>query len=203
MGHVIGRLRFRKETPMKDIIAGCKDWKYRNKGLEERGIHCAEYCIEREVEFESSNVYNSYGEAYDALDELTRGKWYPPIAVLYKEQVGFRESARLKRLKEKEKELHKKLCEYSSNGWKPKVSKANKTISCRFCGSKLALPYFYGHYCPVCKHDMRPRTIVEKEYKLRTQLTETINMVKTLEKEEREKWKKNELYWLIHLEAHC
>ena len=202
MGHAIGRLSFKKATPKAEIIKECNAWEYRNKDLKEGGIHG----IGSQVKFYESTVYNSYEDAYAALDRLTQGSFYPQIAVLYKQQYDFKESAKLSKMKAKLKDLVVRANELATS-WNPTEFKS-KTIACKKCESKLATAYLNKAHlkrncCPLCGNDLRPTTIIENEKKLQTRINDLRTEIKNCESEERKNWKKYELCWLIHLETHC
>ena len=197
MGHAIERLSLKKTTPKDEIIAKCNNWEYHNKDLMEGGIHG----IGSQIKYYDSTVYNSYEDADAALDRLTEGKSYPQIAVLYKEQYDFKESDKLTKMKAKLKDLVAKASELSTS-WNPTEFKT-KTISCKKCESKLATAYLKRNCCPLCGNDLRPKTIIENEKKLKTRIDDLRTEIRNRESEERKNWKKYDLYWLIHLETHC
>lgn len=75
----------------------------------------------------------------------------------------------------------------------------SKFVSCKKCGSKIATGYLRSNYCPVCREDLRPKSLLdsinamhERRKKIDRKIREA--MIKAS--------KKAPLYWLVKIEYH-
>lgn len=73
-------------------------------------------------------------------------------------------------------------------------------IGCKTCGSRIARKYLLTNFCPVCRADMRPETVL-KQIK---NSTEKVDKLRTKLEEQRCKdaAKSKNLKWLVKIEYH-
>ena len=75
----------------------------------------------------------------------------------------------------------------------------SKFVSCKKCGSKIATGYLHSNYCPVCREDLRPKSLLDSIKSMHDRRDE-------LDKKIREATikasKKAPLYWLVKIEYH-
>lgn len=75
-----------------------------------------------------------------------------------------------------------------------------KCTTCPTCGSKINISYLYSNICPVCHHDLRPKTVLHKFEKMDKN-------IKKMEKRKNELITKNikgrTKKWLLKYEYHC
>lgn len=77
----------------------------------------------------------------------------------------------------------------------------SELIGCKNCGSKLARKYLDSNKCPVCGHDLRPQSLLDrieaKKEKSRKYRKQESQLRKAFEKK-----LKSDLYWLVKIEYH-
>ena len=66
-----------------------------------------------------------------------------------------------------------------------------KTVSCRHCGYRFNVAELFNNYCPVCRKDMRPETILKKEEDLRTNINYYYKRIQAFERDMQERAYKN------------
>ena len=140
-----------------------------------------------------NGVCENYEEAEKRIEELDDG-WYDQIAVKYKQYKPCT-SKKYESLEHRLKEAYKILEERRNKVHYANVS--SEFIGCKHCGSRISTKYIRGNYCPICRADLRPASILrivkkqeEKVEELRKQLSE-------------EKRKgKYDIYWLVKIEYH-
>lgn len=142
-------------------------------------------------------VCSSYPEAERKLEELDRGD-YDQLAVLFHEDV-VPKTKKFAALASRKKEMEEKLRALES-GVHYSVDKVKSSfVTCRHCGSKIATKYITRNSCPVCNHDMRPKTVLDTIERQRKKLDETNRKIE----EEIAKASKNApKRWLVKIEYH-
>lgn len=136
-----------------------------------------------------SKICESYDEAVEYANSIDNS--YANFMFKYKEH---KDSAKTKRLETTIKELEKKrraLKEYFA-----KEKRAYKT--CPKCGSKLSTTYLNRNVCPLCKEDLRPLSVKNKEIEIENKIS--------AKKKELKEAKANNPYvlkWFVKFEFHC
>jgi len=199
MGHAVSMLSFPEKMDKKRIQAECDEWGDYNCDPYERGGHCGG--LQAYINF-TSRIFDSYDEAYDYLATTTG--YYRQTAVRYKK---YPESKPTKVLEDKRKKVNKYdhlLLELQKPHYKD-VKQA--TVKCKCCGSSLATKYCgssYNNNCPVCRTDLRPESILEKQRKYKSIIKETEKEIKEeVKKINKKNEAKAELYWMVCCEVHC
>lgn len=75
-------------------------------------------------------------------------------------------------------------------------------ISCKKCGSKLAVQYMCTNVCPLCRTDIRPQSVIDNIAKMSKQLTIYENKIKQIDRERQMKQKNREVMWKVKIEYH-
>lgn len=199
MSHYCEILSFSAKTSKQKIQTECDMWGNENCDPEERGGRHGG--LEGSVRF-TGLVFESYEEARHYLDK-TFGK-YQQTAVQYKKYPDVK-SAKLDNLKKKIKETKKKLFDLDSTPHYKGVKQA--TVKCKCCGSSLATSYCgstYYNFCPVCKSELRPETVLNRIQGYKDNLKKLEKELKAEEKALQKKVAhKAELFWAVACEVHC
>lgn len=139
-------------------------------------------------------------ENYDKAKEFIQKKdngWYDDHAVRY---YDYSAASKTKKIEELEKKID--VLVDMSREYKDKHSIHNfkaKHIGCEKCGSKLNKEYIVGEKCPLCRHDLRGKTTLEKLEYYKNKIEECRNKIQA-EKEKQKK--KAEVMWLVKIEYH-
>lgn len=133
--------------------------------------------------------------AHEKIERLDNHD-YDQLAVMYRKttrpntktfvSLSARRDALDKKLREVENRVHYKGAK-------------SKFVSCKKCGSKIATGYLHSNYCPVCREDLRPKSLlnsINAMYERRKEFDRKIReaMIKASEKAP--------LYWLVKIEYH-
>ena len=170
-----------------DEYAAREDWQEGCSGLSQ-DIRWIDYVCE------------DYDAAYKYIENHDRG-WYDQLAIKFKEYPELKYSKKYETLLNRLKEIQKRLDDLENKIHYARVT--SKFVGCKKCGSKIASAYIKSNYCPICRLDLRPTTILEKikGYK------EKISQLKKELEEEKHKMKKKiekqaTIKWLVKIEYH-
>lgn len=110
--------------------------------------------------FHKGKIYGSQEEASKALRE-SYASWAREynVAAAFYDTSAAKETKRIKTLKERLEREHQKLNDYIKKN-DCKNFKA-KLITCPKCESKINKKYILRNMCPLCKHDLRSKTVIE------------------------------------------
>ena len=198
MGHACTILTFPEKISKYEITKRCGRWATCNCDLEERGGFGYDYL---DIRF-TDKVFDSYDEASEYL-EGTFGN-YREIAVRYKQYPKMEPNKTMVSLQNRIKEYEDRIREIEKPHW---ATTSYEKIRCSNCGSTLATNYCgksYNNYCPVCKADLRPKSLLDRMEKY----IQTVNDLKEKLKAEQKKQNmkmasKAEYMWAVACEVHC
>ncbi len=199
MGYACQILTFETDDKRK-IQAECDEWGDYNCDIRERGgfgggLGCS-------VQF-TSMVFNDFEEAEKYLDG-TFGA-YRQKAVRYYEYPKRTKTATEKKLEEKFKKTNEALNALEDTPHYKGVKSA--FVTCPECGSKIATSFCgrsWHNSCPVCRHDMRPQSVLDRRDALKKTLSQTRKEWTAETKKADEKNKsKAKLCWAVACEVHC
>lgn len=110
--------------------------------------------------FHKGKIYGSQEEASKALRE-SYASWAREynVAAAFYDTSAAKETKRMKGLKERLERENQKLKDYIKKT-DCKNFKA-KLITCQKCESKINKKYIFGNTCPLCRHDLRSKTVIE------------------------------------------
>ena len=141
---------------------------------------------------DDSRPYNSYEEAMNYLEN--KGISYDQRAVRFYAEPKTKKYTDLKERYEKAKTELKsaqKTIYYDAAKIKSRL------ITCKSCGSKLAVGYLNSNSCPVCGSDLRPETELERIGRLTLKERELKGKIINEKKKN-----KSGLRWLVKIEYH-
>ena len=176
-----------------DHYVAMEDWQEGASGLPNR------------IRWIQSVLCDDYDSAEQYIQSHDKG-WYDCLAVRYKNPIGQVkvESKKIFDLKERISKLSSKYAELSSKIHYNGVKSA--FVSCSHCGSKIATSYigkygYVGNKCPVCKTDMRPKTVLDQIETVKKNLD---NAKKNLQEEEKKvaNRQKQDVRGLVKIEYH-
>ena len=197
MSHAIEFFDFEENTSRGKICDVCSKWYYNNCDLEETGGSNPFFGVDF-----INKTFDCYEDAENYLLEINEGG--DCTCVEYKHTPNWKPSTKLKNLSSRLKTLNKRVNELTTS-WKPNEMKSN-TISCKCCGSKLATAYMEGkHNCPLCKNDLRPKTLkerIEKAEKEFKKINAEVNKL-TVEEMKKHNSKNFETRYLVLCDVHC
>lgn len=142
-------------------------------------------------------ICDSYDDAKKYIEEHDRG-WYDQLAVRYRETSVPKTKGYLA-LVARRKELSVVL-----NEKKSKIHYAHAKsalVSCKVCGSKLATKFITSNYCPMCRNDLRPESILNSIKTSERMLKEVNKKIKNAEIAFSKKQKAG-VRWLVKIEYH-
>ena len=143
---------------------------------------------------DESRPYDSYQEALNYLENRSVSYDYDQRAVRFYTEPKTKKYADLKEryAKVKDELEHLKKAVYYTS-----MTVKSKLITCKCCGSKLAVSFLNSNNCPLCGMDLRPETellrikrLTAKEKELKTKISDE------------KKKNKNGLRWLVKVEYH-
>lgn len=145
-------------------------------------------------------VFDTREECYDyLLDKVIHG-FYNDYAARYKQEV--KPSAKLTKLNERLQKMRSDWSRYEITQTPRNTVKKSAYISCKNCGSKLAVKYLSErqHTCPLCGKTLRSNTAIARIEKYKADC-------KALEKEIMEEKKKlssksSILLWAVGTDCH-
>lgn len=161
------------------------------------------------IDWDESKVFSSEEEAYNWL-LVNRFGDYEQIAVPYTEIVSLEEQIKgkprlestYKKILDMNEKAEKAAQEYHelNNAFHFRDTKS-ELIGCKNCGSKLARKYLEGNKCPVCGHDLRPQSLLDRIAVKKAKVREYRKKSSDLMKEFKKKLK-SEKYWIVKIEYH-
>lgn len=187
MSHTIDYRVFDKGTTEREILKWLNTFAF---DPQETGGYHSNLTFHKEV-------YDNIEEAEKAIKKYDKG-WYSDHAVLFRDCAGVKETPKMKELNLKIKEVYDKRSDFiKKNSIKNRTS---KYIGCSECGSKLSVEHLRGEYCPLCRNDLRSKTVLERIKGYDSKMSEL--EAKYLELEHKQK-DKAEVKWLVKYEYHC
>lgn len=193
--HEIHYLTFKGSGDLKKIQRECDC--YAEKRTDYRGG------LYEDIRF-LSDVFNSEEEAYNFLDNKPTGD-YKQYAVKFK-KVNCKPTKQLIEKSAKLKEMYTKYTQLKDTQHYTVATVKSEYISCKCCGSKLAVRYLKNNFCPLCHDDLRPKTTLERLQTMESNIKELQQQVESLKRKENEKalekTRNAETYWLVRIEYH-
>ena len=188
MGHMIDYMSFKKDTSEKTMYKVRADF-IEDNGEREHGMlisHDSGFRLHRDI------ICESYDDAVDKIRQLDNG-WYDDHGVLYKEYKG--KSKTMESLLEKRNKVLADRREYIKDN--DIHNRTSETIACPKCKSRLALAYFRGNECPLCRTDLRSNTVQKRIEAFDAKIKDIDKKYKEAEKKQ-----KYDLRWLVKIEFH-
>jgi hypothetical protein len=133
-------------------------------------------------------------EAEEWIKNHDKG-WYDQLAVKYYSPLpirGKKADELEKKVKDSETAYYQKR---NANYIKTRTS---KFIGCWNCGSRMASAYLQGNFCPICRADLRPDTLLKSIAAAQNKFENA----KRIRDEYADKHSKKEIYWLVKIEYH-
>ena len=139
-----------------------------------------------------NHVCESADEAQHYLDQFVDDAYWSCMGV----GVAFKQAKKLPKQTKQYQKAVEMLNKYQE---KLRLSQSKlhyrntkqKATSCRFCGRRFNTVELMTNYCPACRRDMRPDTILKQEEDFRTQINYYYNRIQAFENEARERAYKN------------
>lgn len=197
MGHVIQYHKLPKNASKKNFIADM-DEIVQHEDYMEGGRYPAS-----QLTWHDDKVYNTYDDAKQAIDSFIRDS-YDDHAVLYydTDSIAVKPSKALETAKMKLDKLIAARDKYVNES---RVShRSSEFIGCTECGSKISRKWLKSDYCPVCKHDLRPNSTLNRIASFDKRIKTARNEVSKIEHDLKLKnIKKAKICWLVKTEYHC
>lgn len=185
--HEIYYWDYEENTNRSEIMAEIQDIAER----EGDGYHSSMTWHDKLAPFESRE------EAKTFIERENTDHWYDDHAVRYMDYSSASKTKKCEELESKIKDLVKLSREYEK---KHSVHNSEaKHIGCKNCGSKLNKEYIVGEKCPLCRHDLRSKTTLEKLEYYRKKIDEYGDKIKL---EMRKQKKAAKVMWLVKFEFH-
>lgn len=147
-----------------------------------------------------SHIAKNKEEAIEYLKSKDTG-WYDCIACQFYEFPNL-SSKVVESLDNKIKELNNKYFELNNTIHYANVKAS--FVSCPSCNSKINKDFIKWNNCPICRIDMRPKTILDRlaqyKEKIKSLEIEKNNEIKHLQEKNIRKAK---VKWLVKIEYHC
>ena len=197
MSHVIQYHKLPKNASKKNFIADMNEIVQHEDYLEGGSYQASQ------LTWHDDKVYDSYDDAKQAIDGFIRDS-YDDHAVLYydTDSIAIKPSKTLETAKMK---LDKLITERDKYVNENRVShRSSEFIGCTECGSKVNREYLKSDYCPVCKHDLRSKSTLNRiasfDKRINTARTEVSKIEHALKLKN---IKKAKVCWLVKTEYHC
>lgn len=142
------------------------------------------------------DVCADYNAAQARIEHLDNHN-YDQLAVKYHESAESPKTKAFETLVARRDEINKKLLEVENTSHHKGTK--SKFVSCKKCGSKISTEYLDSNYCPVCRADLRPKTLLNSIDKMRERINE---LNKKIREATIKANKKSPLYWLVKIEYH-
>ena len=145
-------------------------------------------------------IFDTEREVDEYLMHKILSSNYHDYAARYK--VAPKESAKLKKLKERLMKMRKDYSEYTTSQTPKNTVKKSAYISCKECGSKLAVKYLSIHQssCPLCGHTLRSNTAIARIDKYKVDIAELEKSIRVEEKNLSSKSTK--ILWAVGTDCH-
>ena len=131
-------------------------------------------------------------EAMEYIEKLTYSSFYLQIAVPF---YFYEDDEKLKELTAKVEEAKADLDKAKKPYYSVDTVKS-KYITCKHCGSKLAVSYIKSNKCPLCGEDLRPQSVQDRVKRLGDKVKKLEETLKA------KKEKRAKIYWLVKTEYH-
>ena len=192
MGHLIHYMDFPYKTSRKEM---CRE---RAIFVEDNGARDGGHLMSSDSGFKlhENIICDSYDDAIEKIQQLDNG-WYDDHGVLYRSYQNVKKTKQMLALKEKRQEVLQKASEYKKAN--DIHNRKSETITCPKCKSRLALAYFCGNNCPLCRTSLLSDTVKNRINAFDTKVKE---IDKKYAAEEKKMKDKAELRWLVKLEIH-
>lgn len=148
------------------------------------------------IKFDNVNVFESENAAYEHIRKIDKA-FYGGYAVKYYDLNSIKDSAKVAELRTRISENLKKKEEYIK-AHSVKLQKA-AYIGCPTCGSKLNKERLWSNQCPLCRTDLRSKTVLDRIESF-DKKNEDLN--KKIEEEKLKSKKKATIKWLVKYEYH-
>lgn len=138
------------------------------------------------------HICNSYEEAQAYLDQYVDDLYWSGMAVGVEFKCPKKQPKPTQQYLKAVEALQKNQAklQQSQSTIHYKTTK-QQTVSCRHCGYRFNVAELYTNYCPVCRKDMRPDTVLKKEEDIRANINYYYKRVQAFEQEMQEKAYKN------------
>lgn len=147
------------------------------------------------IKWHCDYVYADYGEAKEAIQRLDSG-WYDDHAVLYYNRDKVAPTKAMQNILDRIEKIRARQHEYKDqNSVRNRVA---TYIGCPNCGSKLKKEYLRNEYCPLCRADLRSKTVLNKLGEYEAKVYELEEKYKELAKKQ-----PGTIKWLVKYEFHC
>lgn len=183
-----------KEKTLKEAYSSLSSAVRHNADLEEFPHMGME--IMKIKPFHSGKIYGSQEEASEALEE-SYSSWAREynVAAAFYDTSAAKETKRVKTLKERLEKENQKLKDYIEKT-DCKNFKA-KLITCSKCESKINKKYILRNTCPLCRHDLRSKTVIETTQRYQDNIQKLTNEIR------QEKLKQKEKLPVRYLVGYC
>ena len=153
--------------------------------------------------------FSNEDEAYDYISHNLFGD-YEQVAVPFLKTENIEDQvkghprleASYRKVQEMAEKATKAWSEYEdlNNAFHFKDAKS-ELVGCKNCGSKIARKYLKSNKCPVCGHDLRPRSLLDRIEAKKEKSREYRKQESQLRKAFEKKLKSEEM-WLVKIEYH-
>lgn len=172
-------------------------------------MHTAENCDRQENPSGNYNnsltyldrIFDTEEECYDFLMDKVYAGFYDDYAARYKEAP--KASAKLTKLRDRLQKMRSDLSKYEAAQTPKNTVKKSAYISCKNCGSKLAVKYLGERQCscPLCGNTLRSNTAIARIDKYKQDCWDLEKAIRAEEKALSAKSQK--LLWAVGTDCHC
>lgn len=148
-------------------------------------------------------ICSSYDKAIEKVDQLTRQS-YDDHAVRFYDTSNLKASAAMERIVERIKKQNEDLKNYDENNYI--CNRKSKFITCPNCESKLSneflkrrIAFAKDNICPLCRTDMRSKTIQNRIEKYHFDIEKLRKQYKELDEK---RYLKAPIHWLLKVDIH-
>ena len=204
MGHNINYMTADRNVKKNSVIAEI-NYEVEHVAWEEGGRYDGS-----QLTWHDGKVYPDYESARKAIEKLDNG-WYDDHAVLFHDThaVEQKPTKKLETLRKRLEDEKQKRDEYIASH--RVTDRKSEFMGCPTCGSKINLRYMaknvrYGysdHLCPVCRGELRSKTVVDRIEKFEAKIEELKGQITDEEQNmSRKVSSKAPVKWLIKYEYH-
>lgn len=145
-------------------------------------------------------VLSNYEAAQNWIEEHD-SNWYDQIAIRYKDVIDVKPSKALEKALERKVKATNNYYDLSNKFHFENVK--SQFIGCKKCGSKLSIKFLHNNFCPLCKNDLRPETILKRIEVAKENMKKAEKELKNMQKEfDKKQEKKAKIMWLVKTEYH-
>lgn len=203
MGHNINYITADRNVKKSSVLAEI-DYEVEHVDWEEGGRYHGN------LTWHDDKVYPDEAAAHKAIEEFDNG-WYDDHAVLFHDThaVEQKPTKKLETLRKRLENEKQKRDDYIASH--RVTDRKSEFMGCPTCGSKINLRYMsknvrYGysdHLCPVCRGELRSKTVVDRIEKFEAKIEELKGQIKDEEQSMSLKVSsKAPVKWLIKYEYH-